>query len=98
MIQSTGGDNPLGPPGINPGRKQGGGLADRSAGLTERSSPSGGAGFSGLPGRGDPPRGDLFICPNGCGHQWRRFFVADRIPECPKDHVRLVPAPRASSR
>jgi hypothetical protein len=43
-------------------------------------------------GLGVTPPGDRFVCPKGCGFEWFRGFVSDSIPECPSDHVKLVPA------
>jgi hypothetical protein len=54
-------------------------------------------GYSRLPGPGTPSSADVFVCPQDCGHQWRRHFVADPIPDCPTHHVKLVPAPAGFS-
>jgi len=68
-------------------------LPGKPGGLNLNEGFSNAPGYSGLAGRGDPPAPDIFVCPQDCKYQWRRFFVADPIPECPTHHVKLVPAP-----
>lgn len=57
-----------------------------------RSSLAGLSNYSGLPGQGQPPSGDRFVCPKGCGFEWVRFAVGDEIPKCPKHGIKLVRA------
>jgi hypothetical protein len=51
---------------------------------------AGSATFSALPGRGDPPEGDCYVCPKGCEYRWVRHSLIDEIPNCPTHNVELI--------